>query len=48
MAKNITVNPINPITLEFQDYNSQDDILISNFNVETTLLSDLTTTILIL
>ena len=36
MAKNITVNPINPITLEFQDYNSQDDILISNFNVETT------------
>jgi hypothetical protein len=34
MAKTVTLNPINPVTFEFQDYSNQDDNLIVNFSVE--------------
>jgi hypothetical protein len=34
MAKTVILNPINPVTFEFQDYSNQDDNLIVNFSVE--------------
>jgi hypothetical protein len=36
MAKVVTLNPISPITFEYQDYSIQDDNLIVNFTVEPT------------
>jgi len=36
MAKVVTLNPIDPITFEYQDYSSQDNNLIVNFTVEPT------------
>jgi len=36
MAKVVTLNPINPITFEYQDYSTQDDNLIVNFTIEPT------------
>jgi hypothetical protein len=36
MAKTVTLNPINPVTFEFQDYSNQDDNLIVNFTIEST------------
>ena len=36
MAKTVTLNPINPITFEYQDYSNQDDNLIVNFTIEPT------------
>ena len=36
MAKVVTLNPISPITFEYQDYSTQDDTLIVNFTVEPT------------
>jgi hypothetical protein len=36
MAKVVTLNPIDPVTFEYQDYSAQDDNLIVNFTVEPT------------
>ena len=36
MAKVVTLNPINPITFEYQEYSTQDNNLIINFIVEPT------------
>ena len=36
MAKVVTLNPIDPITFEYQDYSTQDDNLIVNFIIEPT------------
>ena len=36
MAKTVTLNSINPISFEYQEYSIQDDNLIVNFTVEPT------------
>ena len=36
MAKTVTLNSIDPISFEYQEYSTQDDNLIVNFTVEPT------------
>jgi hypothetical protein len=38
MAKTVILNPINPVTFEFQDYSNQDDNLIVNFQLSLFLI----------
>ena len=34
MERNVSIYPVDPQTLEFQDYNTSDEALISNFDIE--------------